>query len=63
MEKTLEERIQDFIKEYGELREKHKLDFLAIPQFRPTDQGGWELFIRIQAVELESGIPSPFVAS
>lgn len=57
------EQIDLFIKEYGELREKHKLDFISIPQFTPSETGTWELRVVPQIVSTEQPVPSPFMAS
>ena len=60
---TEEENTKEFVKEYGELREKHKRDFISIPQFVPTEKGTWELRIIPQVVSTETEpIKSPFIA-
>jgi len=53
---------KEFLREYGDLRNKYKRDFISVPQFVPTDHGTWELKIIPQIVPVEEGIPSPFIA-
>jgi hypothetical protein len=58
----LTEKQKAFLDEYGKLREKHLMDFTSFPQFVPNhERNTWELQILPQIVEVESGIPSPFV--
>ena len=57
----MEEKVSEFLKEYGELREKHNLDFISVPQYIPTDHGTWELRIMPQVIPTDQSIPSPFV--
>lgn len=52
----------EFIIEYGKLREKYRRDFFASPQYVPNGKGGWEMIVNIQVVPLDSVVtPSPFV--
>lgn len=54
--------IELFIKEYGELVEKHKVDFANYPMFQPTKDGKWEITIQSQAISIKDRpMVSPFV--
>ena len=50
-QKEVQERIQAFIKEYGELTKKHKVDFVNFPMFTPNDKGSWDIVIQTQPVD------------
>ena len=52
----------EFMKEYGELRTKYGLDFIAVPQFVPNERGTWELKIGTQLVSTEAQ-EKPFMDS
>jgi hypothetical protein len=63
-QKTPEDRAKDFIKEYGELVQKHQIDFATYPQWVPDGQGGFKTIIQNQAMDVtpkEESIPTPFV--
>ncbi len=57
------ERTEAFLKEYGELRDRHKMDFIAYPVFVPNqERNTFELMIQPQVVDIgEQPIKSPFV--
>jgi hypothetical protein len=58
----VKERIDAFIKDYGELRNKHKIDIASAPSFVPNDRGTWELVINMQPVDISNElIKSPFI--
>lgn len=62
MEKTQQERIDSFIKEYGELVEKHQVDFVAYPLYVPDGQGGFRTIVQNAPVDkTERPVESPFV--
>lgn len=57
------ERIEAFIKDYGELVEKHKVDFVMFPMFVPDGNNGFRVVIQQQPVDTEQmAQKSPFVA-
>ncbi len=59
----LEIRQGDFIKEYGELVEKHKIDFASYPTFIPNGHGGFEIIVQNVPVDITNQPKkSPFVA-
>lgn len=58
-----QEKIDAFIKEYGELREKHRLDFVSIPTYQPNAQGTWELKIQTQVAMIDTPSPEEFIPS
>jgi hypothetical protein len=59
---NVQERIDAFIKDYGELRSKHKVDIASSPSFVPNDRGTWELVINMQPVDVSNElIKSPFI--
>ena len=54
--------IGTFLKEYGELVAKHKVDFVTYPLWQPDGKGGWEMKIQTQAMSTkELPVISPFV--
>jgi hypothetical protein len=60
--KTPEERGQDFIKEYGELVQKHQIDFATFPTFIPDGQGTFKVSIQNRPMDITpQAQPSPFV--
>ena len=64
MEPTPEakERIDSFIKEYGELVTKYKVDFANWPMFQPTKEGKWEITLQSQPVDIANQpVKCPFI--
>lgn len=60
-----QERVQAFIKEYGELVQKHKIDFANLPAFVPNENepGSFKIMIRTFPVDMTKQVqPSPFIA-
>lgn len=58
-----QEKIDAFIKEYGELREKYRLDFISLPVYQPNEQGTWELKIQTQVAMIDTPSPEEFIPS
>lgn len=62
---TEDERIEKggaFLKEYGELVEKHQMDLATYPVFIPDGQGGFKVTVQSTPVPLPSeAIESPFM--
>lgn len=57
-----QQKIDDFVKEYGQLREKHQMDFFTQPIYVPDEQGGFRLTLSHQVVDLtQLPTPSPFI--
>lgn len=55
-------RIDLFLKEYGELVEKHHVDFINFPQYLPDGSGGWKLMLQTTPMDItNSPQKSPFV--
>lgn len=55
--------IEDFIKEYGALVQKHKVDFVAYPMYVPNETGSWELKIQNQPIYTgDQPVKSPLIA-
>ena len=46
-------KISDFLKEYGELVAKHKVDFVNFPMFVPGENGEFKIMIKTEPVDLE----------
>lgn len=46
-----DEKSEQFLAEYKELRDKYQRDFISIPQFIPTERGTWELMIVPQVAD------------
>lgn len=64
MNEESKQRIDDFTKEYGELVEKHKVDFVHFPMFQPDSKGHWEIVINSQVIDIKDRpVKSPFVVS
>lgn len=56
-------RVTDFIKEYGELVSKHKVDFATYPMFVPDGQGGFKIITQSTPVDISNQpIRSDFMA-
>jgi L-rhamnose mutarotase len=57
------ERHNLFIKEYGELVQKHGVDFASYPVFVPDGKGGFTITIQNTTVETKKHpVKSPFIA-
>lgn len=52
MEKTIQERAEDFIKEYGELVGKHNMDFAHYPMFVPAGDGSFKVILQSTPVDV-----------
>ncbi len=58
----LQKRAEVFVKEYGDLVEKHKIDFVNFPMFVPDGQGGFRIVIQNQPVDTTGQpVKSPFM--
>ncbi len=61
-QKTAEDRAKDFIKEYGELVQKHQIDFATFPTFVPNGKGGFEITVQSRPIDITpQPVPSPLV--
>lgn len=47
-------RAQAFLKEYGELVGKHKIDFATYPMFVPDGQGGFKIITQSTPVDISN---------
>lgn len=62
-EQELLDRQTNFMKEYGELVEKHKMDFASYPTYVPNGHGGFETIIQNTPVDITNQPKkSPFMA-
>lgn len=52
MDNKLKERVEAFIKEYGELVEKHQIDFAHYPVYIPDGAGGFRTTIQTSPVDI-----------
>ncbi len=56
VKKTSEEevkgRVETFVKEYGELVQKHKIDFATYPVYVPDGKGGFQTIIQNTPVDI-----------
>lgn len=50
----LNDRVNAFIKEYGELVQKHKVDFATYPMFIPDGQGGFKIITQSTPVDIKN---------
>lgn len=56
------ERVQAFLKEYGELVAKHKVDFASYPVYVPDGVGGFKVVVQNTPVDITNQPKkSPFV--
>ena len=61
-EDTVQKRGEEFIKEYGELVQKHKMDFATYPTFVPDGNGGFKVMVQTTAIDITNQPKkSPFV--
>ncbi len=61
-EEDVKKASEDFLKEYGDLVAKHKVDFVTYPMWQPDGQGGWKMTIQTQVVSTkDQPVKSPFV--
>lgn len=61
--KESKERIDTFVREYGELVNKHKVDFANYPLFQPNKEGKWEIVLQSQPVDIsQQPVKSPFIS-
>ena len=52
MDEKTKERVNNFLKEYGELVLKHKMDFTSYPIFTPTGNGLFSVSIQSTPVDV-----------
>lgn len=58
----LNERVGSFVKEYGELVAKHKIDFASYPVYTPDVQGGFKVVVQNTPVDISNQpVKSPFI--
>lgn len=55
-EEERKEKGEAFLKEYGELVEKHKIDFATYPVFVPDGQGGFKIVVQSTPIDI-SNVP------
>lgn len=59
----LKVRVDEFVKEYGELVKKHGIDFATYPVFIPDGQGGFKVIVQNTPVDIKNQpVKSPFIA-
>jgi len=58
----MDDKQKAFMKEYGELVEKHKMDFANYPMYIPDGEGGFKTVMQSVPVPIQEGVKSPFVA-
>ncbi len=51
-EDKLNARIQDFIKDYGDLVQKYKVDFATYPMFVPDGNGAFKILTQTTPVDI-----------
>lgn len=57
------DKVETFLKRYGELVEELDVDFANYPMFVPDGGGGFRIIIQTTPVDLsERGVKSPFIA-
>lgn len=62
MDRTFEQRKEEFMKKYEELVNELKCDVASMPQYFPTGNGSFGTMLIKDVVDLEKqGIPSPFM--
>lgn len=60
-EQEHEEKINSFLKEYGELVQKHQIDFASYPQYVPSsaNPGEWGVKIVTVPISVQQPVLSP----
>lgn len=59
---ALDENIQGFLKEYGELVERRKIDFACYPVYMPDGKGGFTTRVQNTPVDISNQpVKSPFI--
>lgn len=66
MDEDFKKRSEDFVKEYGELVQKHQVDFIQYPMFVPKKddekRSVFEVVLQNQPIDLKQvAVKSPFV--
>ena len=62
MSEEQQKTTEEFIEEYGKLREKYKRDFIAVPTYAPNKNGEWTTFVNIQVMDITPQlVKSPFI--
>lgn len=60
----VQKRSETFLKEYGDLVQKHKIDIAAYPVYQPDGQGGFKTVIQQSCVDTTNQpYRSPFTAT
>jgi len=55
-------RVDAFLKAYGELVQEHKIDFASYPVFVPDSQGGFKVIVQSTPVDITNQpVKSPFI--
>ena len=55
-------KIDEFLKEYGELVKKHEVDFINFPMYQPNKDGHWETVIQTRPISTKGQpVKSPFI--
>lgn len=58
------DRLNAFVTEYGELVQKHKVDFATYPVFVPDGAGGFKVVVQNTPIDIsKQPTKSPFVAT
>jgi len=50
---TQNNKITNFLKEYGELVAKHGVDFVNFPMFVPAENGEFKIMIKTEPVDMD----------
>lgn len=59
----MQERINGFFKEYGELVKKWEVDFANYPMFIPDEKGGFRVIVQSTPIDIKDRpVKSPFIA-
>ncbi len=62
-QEDINNRVNEFLKAYGELVTLHKIDFATYPVFMPDGNGAFKVTIQNTPVDISnSPVKSPFVA-
>lgn len=56
------EKVKEFVKEYGELVKKHQIDFAVYPVYVPDGKGGFQTVVQQTPVDVsKQPVASPFI--
>lgn len=59
MQENIKNRVEAFMKEYGELVQKHQIDIANYPVYTPDGQGGFKTILQATPVDISNKENAP----